>query len=104
MREIPREKALAERMKGRPFAMLGVNVDADITVARKVMEAEGITWPNWNDGEPGEGPVAKLYHVRGYPTVYVIDAEGKIRSKKAVGGSLDQLVEKLVTEREAAGH
>ena len=35
MREIPREKALVERMKGRPFAMLGVNTDADADAARK---------------------------------------------------------------------
>jgi thiol-disulfide isomerase/thioredoxin len=101
MREIPREKSLVERMKGRPFAMLGVNADADAAVARKVMEEKGVTWPNWHDGSPGEGPIARLYHVQGYPTVYVIDAAGNIRSKKALGDSLDQLVEKLVAEQEA---
>jgi thiol-disulfide isomerase/thioredoxin len=102
MQEIPREKALVERMKGRPFAMLGVNTDSNAGAAHKVMEVQGITWPNWHDGEPGEGPIAKLYRVRGYPTVYAIDAEGKIRSKNSRGGALDQLVEKLVTEKEAA--
>jgi RNA polymerase sigma factor (sigma-70 family) len=102
MREIPREKALLERMKGRPFAILGVNTDADPAAARKVMETQGVTWPTWHDGKPGEGPLAKLYRVRGYPT-YVIDAEGKIRSKFSRGDSLDQLVEKLVTEKETAG-
>ena len=103
MREIPREKALVERMKGRPFAMLGVDVDASAETARKVMEAQGVTWPNWHDGEPGAGPIGKLYHVRGYPTVYVLDAQGKIRSKSSYGTELDQLVEKLVAEQEAAG-
>jgi hypothetical protein len=100
-------------MKGRPFALLGVDTDANALVARKVMEAQGVAWPNWHDREPGleegavtstEGPIAKLYRVQGYPTIYVIDAEGKIRSKTAHGDSLDQLVEKLVAEREAAGH
>jgi RNA polymerase sigma factor (sigma-70 family) len=103
MREVPREKSLVERMKGRPFAMLGVNVEGDAKVARKVMEGEGMNCPNWNDGEPGEGPIVKLYHVRGYPTVYVIDADGRIRAKDSHGRFLDELVEKLVTEREAAG-
>lgn len=103
MREIPREKALVARMKGRPFAMLGVNTDADAAAARKVMETQGVTWPNWADGEPGAGPIANLYHVRSYPTVYVIDADGKIRGKDAHGLALDQLVERLVTERESAG-
>jgi RNA polymerase sigma factor (sigma-70 family) len=101
VRQIPNEKALVERLKGRPFAMLGVNTDADPEDARKLMEAHGVTWPNWRDGGPGDGPIAKLYHLRGLPTVYVIDAQGKIRSKRAIGGSLDQLVEELVAEREA---
>ncbi|HWE35802.1 MAG TPA: TlpA disulfide reductase family protein [Isosphaeraceae bacterium] len=102
MREVPREKALVERMKGRPFAMLGVNTDDDARAARKAIEARGIPWPNWLDGKPGEGPIVELYHVRGYPTVYVIGADGKIRSKSAHGESLGQLVEKLVAEQEAA--
>jgi peroxiredoxin len=103
MRNIPREKALAERMKGRPFAMLGVDVRDEITAARKVIESQGITWRNWHDGDSSEGPIAQLYHVRGYPTVYVIDAKGQIRSKDSLGDNLDQLVEKLVAEQEAAG-
>jgi thiol-disulfide isomerase/thioredoxin len=113
IREIPREKALVERMKSRPFAMLGVDTDADASVARRMMEVHGVTWPNWHDRAPGleqgavlsiDGPIAKLYHVRGYPTVYLIDADGKIRSKTALGDSLDQQVEKLVAEPEGAGH
>jgi hypothetical protein len=40
--------------------------------------------------------------VKGYPTVFVLDAEGKIRSKRSLGNELDQLVEKLVVERESA--
>jgi RNA polymerase sigma factor (sigma-70 family) len=102
MREIPRENALLGRMKGRPFAILGVNTDADPAAARKVMEAQGVTWPTWHDGKPGEGPIAKLYRVRGYPT-FVIDADGKIRSKFSRGGLLDELVETLVAERETVG-
>jgi hypothetical protein len=102
MRQIPREKALVERMKGRPFVLLGVNTDADVSSARRVMEAKGITWPNWYDN-PGDRPIVQLYRVRGYPTVYVIDAEGMIRAKDAQGDVLDQLVEKLVAELEAAG-
>jgi thiol-disulfide isomerase/thioredoxin len=103
LREMPREKALVERMKGRPFAMLGVNIDADAGTARKVMDAQGVTWPNWYDDGQGEGPIAKLYRLRGIPTIYVIDAKGKIRSKKAIGDSFVQLVETLVAEQEAAG-
>src|SRR3954470_23296194 len=104
MQQIPREKALVARMKGRPFAMLGVDTDADAGAARNVMEARAVTWPNWHDGAPDEGPIARLYHVRAYPTVYVIDAEGTIRSKGSHGDELDQLVERLVAEQEVSGN
>ncbi len=68
-----------------------------------MMREQGITWPNWNDGAPDSGPIAKLYHVQGYPTVFVIDAKGTIRSKNSHGGALVELVEKLVAEQESAG-
>jgi hypothetical protein len=82
--------------------MLGVNTDADAASARKVMQAEGVTWPNWYD-EPNDRAIVKLYHVRGHPTIYVIDAKGKIRSKDALGPSLDEIVGRLVAETETAG-
>ena len=68
MQEVPHERELAERYKGRPFALLGVDCDSDKVAALKVMREQGITWPNWNDGDPGEGPIATAYHVRGFPT------------------------------------
>jgi hypothetical protein len=99
MREVPRE--LVERLKGKPFAMLGVNCDGDKQAALKAMEAEGITWPNWNDGEPGTGPIVKRYHVGGYPTVFVIDTRGIIRSKNSIGTALEKSVDNLLEELEA---
>jgi hypothetical protein len=46
------------------------------------MQSERITWPNWADGAPDTGPIVKRYRIRGYPTVFVIDAQGKIRHKR----------------------
>ncbi len=80
--------------------MLGVNCDADKQAGLKAMKDERITWPNWNDGEPGEGPIVKRYHVRGYPTVFVIDAQGIIRQKQAIGEFLDKAVEDVLKEME----
>jgi thiol-disulfide isomerase/thioredoxin len=101
MREVPHERELVERLKGRPFAMLGVNCDGDKQAALEVMKAEGITWPNWNDGDPGIGPIVNKYHVRGYPTVFVIDTQGIIRITNAIGSALDQSVDELLKEMEA---
>jgi hypothetical protein len=57
---------------------------------------ERMTWPNWYDGAQGTGPIANLYHIRGYPSIFVIDAKGIIRSRAP--GGLDEIVDKLLAE------
>jgi thiol-disulfide isomerase/thioredoxin len=98
MAAVPHEREMAEKYKDKPVALLGVDCDPDRAEAIKVMKKEGINWPNWYDGEPGEGPIAKAYHIRGYPTVMVIDAQGKIRLKNGHGKSLEEFVDKLLAE------
>ncbi|MGA2705264.1 MAG: TlpA disulfide reductase family protein [Isosphaeraceae bacterium] len=100
MQEVPHERELAERFKGRPFTLIGVNCDPDKAAALKVMKEQGITWPNWNDGDPGEGPIVNTYHVRGYPDTFVIDARGVIRHQHLLGSGLDKAVEDLIKEAE----
>ncbi len=102
MQEVPHERELVERYKNRPFALLGVDCDSNQPAALKVMKEQGITWPNWNDGDPGEGPIVQTYHVRGYPTVLIIDAKGMIRNLNAIGTSLDIAVEEMIKEAETA--
>ena len=59
MAQVPQERELVERLKGQPFALLGVDCEADKDKARAVMARERMTWPNWYDGPPGEGPIAR---------------------------------------------
>ena len=64
MAQIPHERALAERLRGRPFALLGVNCDLSREEARAAIKRAGIGWPNWFDGDPNEGPIAARWHAR----------------------------------------
>ena len=50
-----------------------------------------MTWPNWFDGAPGEGPIVKRFRARGYPSVFVVDARGVVRSR-GLGANLYQTV------------
>ena len=109
LRQIPKERELAERLKDRPFALLGVNCDEDAEAARKVVRDERITWPNASDGskqvgpcEVDMGPIAGRYHVRGLPSVFVLDAKGVIRRKMALGDEMDKAVDELLGEMEPA--
>ncbi len=58
MARIPREKALVERLKGRPFALLGINSDSDRAKLKSVLAEKGITWRSWWDRDPRRGPIA----------------------------------------------
>ena len=48
------------------------------------------------NGAPATGPIAERYHVRGFPSVFVLDAKGVIRSRSAL--DLDRTVDKLLEE------
>jgi thiol-disulfide isomerase/thioredoxin len=100
MQEVPHERELAERYKGRPFTVLGVNCRESREKAREAIERQRMAWPNWYDGEEGDGAIAALYHIPGYPSMFVIDAKGAIRSRGGRGKQLDVAIEGLVKEAE----
>ena len=96
----PHERSLVEKMKDRPFALLGVNSDEDLEKLRQRMEEEEITWRSWRNGGSTTGPISSRWNVRGWPTIYVIDHRGVIRFKDLRGEALDRAIEELVAEAE----
>lgn len=98
--EIPFERELAERFKDRPFAILGINCDQDLNAARKAVETEQVSWPNWSDPftDAGPGPISERFHIHGFPSTFVLDGAGIIRAKGARGDVLHKQVESLIGE------
>ena len=98
----PHERSLVKQLAGKPFALIGVNSDRDLDALKPVLEEQNITWRSfWNGPEGTGGPISKKWNVSGWPTIYVIDAEGKIRYKNSRGKQLDRALETLLAE---AGH
>ena len=103
----PHERSLVKKLAGAPFALIGVNSDSDLEKLKPVLKEENITWRSfWNGPEGTSGPISKRWSVDGWPTVYVIDAEGKIRyinPQRAEDGEqkLDEAIQTLLAE---AGH
>ena len=97
----PHERSLVKRLAGKPFALLGINSDRDREVLKKVMEKENITWRSWWDGGSTSGPIATAWNVRGWPTIYVLDGDGRIRYKNVRGAAMDKAVDTLLAEIEA---
>jgi thiol-disulfide isomerase/thioredoxin len=100
---IPHERELVEKQAGKPFALLSVNVDEDKGQLSEFLGKEKMPWSHWFDGP--RGPVAKMFKVRAYPTLYLIDTKGIVR-KKWIGSPgndvIDKAVEELVAEAQSA--
>ncbi len=77
--EVPQELALLKRFDDKPFAIVGVNNDKDVAVARKWGVDTGITWRSFWDGE--KGPITTKWNVQAWPTLYLLDGKGVIRYK-----------------------
>ena len=100
----PHERSLVKRLEGKPFALLGVNSDTDKAKLKKRMAEEKITWRSfWNGPKGDDGPIAKAWNVRGWPTIYVLDHKGVIRFKGPREKKLDEAVDALLAEREKEG-
>ncbi len=99
---IPHERSLVKQLAGQPFALIGVNSDKEIEVAREAVEELNINWRSFWNGEKGTfGPIATKWNINSWPTTYLIDAKGVIRFKDLRDEKLDEAIEKLMAE---AGH
>lgn len=98
----PHERSLVARLKDEPFALVGVNSDKDLEALQPVLKEQQITWRSfWNGPEGTGGPISKRWGITGWPTLYLIDAQGKIRHKftgSPGDEKLDELIDALVKE------
>jgi thiol-disulfide isomerase/thioredoxin len=95
----PHEKELVQKYQGRPFVLLGVNGDTEISELKNAQLEKGLTWRSWWDGP--SGPISRSWGVEYFPTVFLIDHTGVIRYRS--DGSpdrhqLDAQIEKLLPE------
>ena len=93
----PHERSLVKRLEGKPFALLGVNSDSKERL-RRATKKENITWRSWWDGGSTDGPIAKAWNVKGWPTIYVLDAKGVIRHRDLRDKELDDAIDTLLKE------
>jgi len=94
---IPHEKTLVKRLEDQPFALVGINSDNEKRYRERRPEM-GVTWRSFFDGGSTGGPIASQWGVTGWPTIYVLDAEGKIRYQGVRGDEMDRAVDTLLVE------
>ncbi len=94
----PHERSLVKQLSDKPFALIGVNSDRDREKIREVVKEKNLTWRSfWN--ESGEdGKISDDWRIKGWPTIFVLDADGVIRYKNVRGDALDEAIESLLAE------
>lgn len=102
---IPHEKVIVDRMKSRPFVMLGVNSDEKAAAIKSGMATHQVNWRSFKNLRTDGEKVSTAWGVKGWPTLFLIDHNGVIR-EKWVGAPEDKVmedrIEALVREAEAA--
>lgn len=104
MQMVPSEIELAERMKGKPFALVGVNGDAVKSDAKRAAEKENISWPSFWSKEGSDGPIPTIWNIQGWPSVFVLDPKGIIRFKGQDMNLINQKVDQLVIQLADKNH
>ena len=94
----PGNRKLVEDYRGRPFAFLSV-MGNELGTVKELISEKTITWPCWWDGMI-PGPIAAEWNVSSWPTIYVLDHQGRIRYQGLRGNLLAKAVSQLVEAAE----
>ncbi len=103
--EYPYQRLMLELYQDKPFALLGVNSDADLDVAKTGKIDSRLPYRSWWDGyaeKNTSGPIATAWGVTGWPTMYLLDKAGVIRFAGLRHEDLLKAVSQLMAEKDPA--
>jgi peroxiredoxin len=97
--EYDSEREAAKTAVGKPFVLLGVNSDPDRSAIQDVIRSQNLPGRSrWEGGR--NGPIAQAWNVTGWPSIYVLDVQGRIRIKGGRGLHIRRAVDALLAELE----
>ena len=99
--EMPNVKQVYEKYKDENFQIIGISLDQSRDKLVGYLEKEGITWPQFFDGNGWQNQVAKMYGISAIPHMYLIDGEGVVRKSDVRGPALEPAVAELVRANNA---
>lgn len=96
MGEVPLLKDLYTQYKDQGVVVVGISLDEDLKPLQEMVISKGISWPQVWDADQS---VRKLFNVKGTPSYYLLDRDGKIAAKdlpsfKKLSGAIDDLLKK----------
>ncbi len=98
MQAIPHERELMEKYEGKPFTILGINVDFERNKLKRALKKHKITWPTIYDGIPGMGPITSTWKVNSFPTFVLIDHNGIIQQMGPLLMMMERKIDEMLNE------
>lgn len=95
--EMPNMKKVYDAYKDIGFDVIGVNIDTYEADLHEFLKVCNLPWRQIFGGQ--DSPLKKLYRVRGVPSPWLMDKEGKVISYQARGAALKKLVAEAVKEK-----
>ena len=98
--ELPNVIAAYKKHHGSGFEIIGVSLDSD----REKLDAflkktDGMTWPQYYDGEGWSNKLAVKYGVQSIPFAVLVGPDGKIIGKDLRGDELETAVAKALGKK-----
>ena len=79
MGEVPLLKELYAQYEDQGVVFIGVSLDEDQKKLEEMVASKGISWPQVRDAD---GSLVMLFNIKGTPTYYLLDRDGKIAAKR----------------------
>jgi peroxiredoxin len=91
--EVPLLKELYAHYKDSGVVVVGISLDDEQKPLQEMVRSLGMSWPQIHDADQS---LVKLFNVKGTPTYFLLDREGKIAAKdipiKRLGSAIDDLL------------
>ncbi len=94
----PHERSLVKQLAGKPFALIGVNSDSDIEELKEIIKKKNLTWRSFQNEAGVDGTISEMWGIAGWPTIFLIDAEGVIRWTDHSSNGMDEMITELLGE------
>ena len=83
---VPRIAAAYGALRERGLEVLAINVNDEEADFRRFVAEKGMTWQHAREGE--NGPLQRLFHVRAFPTYFVVGRDGTLLATGLPQGDL----------------
>jgi hypothetical protein len=88
--------AIYRTYHGQGFDIIGISLDDDRNALVNFIQARGMAWPQYFDGQGWDNKLAKKYGVHSIPMTYLLDRHGVIIGKELRGEELSDAVVKAL--------